>query len=160
MERKVIEKTEDIIRDILNEGININNIDNLYKLSKIKHMAKEDMEMNYGRYGNSYGRRYYGRDSYGENYGNYGNYGEYGNYGARGYDAKYRGFDSIDRMGDNYGRYMEGRERYGAGHEDTKKSLKYMLESMEDFVKMLKQDAGSPEEMSMIRESVQRIANM
>ena len=98
-------------------------------------------------------------------YGNYGRYGDYGragydSYGRRGYDAKYRGFDSIDRMGDNYGRYMEGRERYGAGHEDTKKSLKYMLESMEDFVKMLKQDAGSPEEMSMIRESVQRIANM
>lgn len=158
MEKKLIEKTEDLIKEILDKGINVNNIDNLVKLTKIKHYTKEDMEMNYGRYGrgpgyDSYGRRYYGRDSYGENY------GEYGNYGARGYDTKYRGYGHLDEMADHYGRYSENRERYGS-NEDTKRSLKYMLESMEDFVKMLKEDAKSQEEMSMIRESVQRIANM
>ena len=44
--------------------------------------------------------------------------------------------------------------------KDTKKSLKYMLESMEDFARMLKEDAQSEEEVMMIRETAQRIAQM
>ena len=48
MEDKVIQKTEDSINKIIDEGITTTNLDNLYKLSKIKHMAKEDKEMNYG----------------------------------------------------------------------------------------------------------------
>ena len=149
---------EEKIKEILDEDISPNNLDNLYKLSKIKHMAKEDKTMNYGTYGNygNYGRNVgydsYGRDAYGR--------GNYGEYGRRGYDAKYRGYDHIDRMGENYGRYMEGRERYGANSEDTKRSLKYMLESMEDFAKMLREDAQSQEEVQMIRETAQRIASM
>lgn len=166
MEEKLIEKTDEKIKEILDDDITPSNLDNLYKLSKIKHMAKEDKNMNYGNYGN-YGRgRSAGYDSYGENYGrgNYGNYNGYGNYGdgsygKRGYDAKYRGYDHIDRMGENYGRYMEGRERYGA-NEDTKKSLEYMLRSAEDFFRMLKEDAQSQEEVMMIKETAQRIAQM
>ena len=166
MEEKLIEKTNEKIKEILDDDITPSNLDNLYKLSKIKHMAKEDKNMNYGNYGN-YGRgRSAGYDSYGENYGrgNYGNYNGYGNYGdssygRRGYDAKYRGYDHIDRMGENYGRYMEGRERYGA-NEDTKKSLEYMLRSAEDFFRMLKEDAQSQEEVMMIKETAQRIAQM
>ena len=110
-------------------------------------MAKEDECMNYGNYGN-YGRGA-GYDAYGRN-----SYGD--NYGRRGYDMKYRGFEHLDRMSDNYGRYSESRERYGAS-EDTKRSLKYMLESMEDFVKMLKGEANTQEELQMIRETVQRM---
>ena len=141
---------------VLDEDINTNNLDHLYKLSKIKHMAKEDKEM-YGEYGN-YGRgRRAGYDSYGRD-----NYGEYdrGNYGRRGYDMKYRGHEHLDRMYDDYGRYMESRERYGAGSEDSKKSLKYMLESMEDFARKLKEDATSQEEVMMIKQTAQRIAQM
>ena len=100
----------------------------------------------YGRY-DGYGRRP-GYDSYGRD-----------NYGRRGYDAKYRGHDYIERMNDNYGRYMYGKERYG-NSEDTKRSLKYMLESMEDFAHMLKEDAQNPEEVQMIRDTAQRIASM
>lgn len=163
MEEKLIEKTDEKIKEILDDDITPSNLDNLYKLSKIKHMAKEDKNMNYGNYGRG---RSAGYDSYGENYGrgNYGNYNGYGNYGdgsygRRGYDAKYRGYDHIDRMGENYGRYMEGRERYGA-NEDTKKSLEYMLRSAEDFFRMLKEDAQSQEEVMMIKETAQRIAQM
>ena len=157
MEERVIEKTNEKIKQILDEDININNIDNLYKLSKIKHMAKEDKAM-YGNYGRRPGYDSYGREHYGENY-NDGNYGNYGNYGRRGYDMKYRGHDHLDRIYDNYGRYMEGRERYGA-NEDSKKSLRYMLESMEDFARMLRDDASSQEEVEMIRQTAQRIAQM
>lgn len=158
MEERVIEKTEESITKILDEGLNTTNLDHLYKLIDIYKDAKEVKEMNYGNYG---GRRpgydSYGRDEYGR-----GNYGEYSrdSYGARGYDRRYRGHDSLDRMYQDYGRYMGDRERYGAGSEDSKKSLKYMLESMEDFARMLKEDATSQEEVMMIKQTAQRIANM
>ena len=45
MEDKVISKMEESISKIIEEGVTTNNLDNLYKLSKIKHMAKEDKEM-------------------------------------------------------------------------------------------------------------------
>lgn len=156
MESKVIEKMEDSINKILKEGLNTNNLDTLYKLSKVKHMAKEDEKMNYGNY-NGRGPGYDNYGNYGEsNYGR-GNYGE--NYGTRGRDMRYRGHEHLDRMYDNYGRYEEGRQRYGA-NEDTKKSLEYMLRSMEDFARMLKEEATSQEEVMMIKQTAQRIANM
>ena len=147
MEERVIDKVEEKIKVILDEDINVNNLDHLYKLSKIKHMAKEDKHMNYGNYGRNYYGESYGRDSYGESY------------GRRGYDAKYRGYEHLDRIADNYGRYEEGRSRYGA-NEDTKRSLEYMLRCMEDFVHMLKEEAQSQEELMMIKETTKRIANM
>ena len=152
MEDRVIQKVEEKIQHILDEDINTNNLDHLFKLSKIKHLAKEDKEM-YGEYG----ARRPGYDSYG----NYGNYGEYGrdSYGRRGYDMKYRGHEYIDRMAGEYGRYEEGKQRYGA-NEDTKRSLQYMLKSMEDFARMLKEEAKSQEEVQMIRDTAQRIAQM
>ena len=155
MEDKVIEKMEESINKIIDEGVTTNNLDHLYKLSKIKHLAKEDKEM----YGNYEGRRP-GYDSYGR-YGEYGNYGEYrdGRYGRRGRDMKYRGDDEIDRIGENYGRYMESRQRYG-NNEDTLKSLEYMLESAVNFFDMLKSDANSQEEMNLIRKYAQRISQM
>ena len=106
---------------------------------------------NYGEYGRSdYGRGNYGRDSYGRD-----------EYGARRRDSRgrYRGHDYLDEMYEDYGRYMEGRERYGAS-EETMKSLKYMLKSMEDFAHMLKEEANSEEEIEMIRQTAQRIAQM
>ncbi|MEE3324785.1 MAG: hypothetical protein VZR33_05565 [Methanosphaera sp.] len=161
MQDRILDETSKVLKKILDEGIEQNNnleyLDKLVDIQKdvykIKCM-KEGNEMygNYGNYGENYGRRAgydsYGRDNYGEN-----------SYGRRGYDAKYRGHDHLERMYDNYGRYMYGRERYG-NSEDTKKSLKYMLESMEDFAKMLRDEAQSQEEVQMIRETAQRIAQM
>lgn len=109
---------------------------------------KEESEM-YGRYGRDsygeYGRGSYGRDSYGRR--------------ERDSRGRYRGHEYMDEMYDYYGRYMEGRSRYGA-NEDTRKSLEYMLRSMEDFARMLKEDAGSEQEVQMIRDTAQRIAQM
>lgn len=151
MQEKLEMKTEESINKILDEGITTNNLEYLYKLTKINKIAKEEENMYNGNY-NEYGR------------GNYNNYGReynenYNDYGRRGRDSRYRGYGHIDRMYNEYGRYMDGRERYGA-NEDTKKSLKYMLESMEDFARMLKEDAKSQEEVQMIRETAQRIAQM
>ena len=150
MEEKLIKKMEESITNILDSGLNTNNLDTLYKLSKIKHMTKEDMEMNYNGRGPGY-------ETYGDYYRNYRGYDD--NYRARGRDMRYRGHDYLDEMHEDYSRYMEGRERYGA-NEDTRKSLKYMLKSMEDFARMLKEDAQNEEEVEMIRQTAQRIAQM
>ena len=143
MEEKVIEKVEEKIKEVLDTDVNPNNIEYLYKLSKIKHMAKEDKEMNYGNYGN-YGRRY---DAYGEYRGG-------DNYGRRGYDMKYRGGDSLDRMSGEYGRYRESYNRYGAG-EETDRSFHYMVKALEDFIKVLHEEAETPQQKQMLRESLQ-----
>ena len=164
MQDRILDETSKTLKKLLDEGIEQNNnleyLDKLVDIQKdvykIKRM-KEDENM-YGEYGRYEGRRYdaYGRDNYGDNYSR-GSYGE--SYGKRGYDAKYRGHEYIDRIGENYGRYMYGRERYG-NSEDTKRSLKYMLESMEDFAHKLREDAQSQEEVQMIRETAQRIESM
>ena len=148
---KTIEKTEQSIEKILDEGLNTNNLEHLYKLSKIKHMAKEDKEMyeNYGNYGR--GRRA-GYDSYGR--GDYrGNYGR-DEYGRRGYDMKYRGEDELDRMSGEYERYQESR-RYGAG-EETDKSFHYMVKALEDFIRVLHEEAETEPQRQMLRETLQR----
>ena len=151
MEQKVIEKVNEQIKQILENGIDVNNLEHLYKLSKIKHMAKEDENMNYGNYGNYGGRRAgydaYGRDSYGR--------GSYGEYGARGYDRRYRGDDSLDRMSGEYGRYMESRSRYGAG-EETDKSFHYMTKALEDFIRVLYEEADNEQQKQQLRETLQR----
>lgn len=131
------------------EGLTTNNLDIVYKLSKIKHMVKEDENMNYGNYGRRAGYDSYGREHYGE----YGNYGEH--YGRRGYDRKYRGDDSLDRMSGEYGRYMESREHYGAG-EETDKSFHYMVKALEDFIRVLHEEADTPQQKQMLKESLQR----
>ena len=149
MEEKVIEKVEEKIKEIVDSEVSPNNIEYLYKLSKIKHLAKEDKEM-YGNYGNYYGARRLGYDSYGREY-----YGEYGNYGRRGYDMKYRGEEEMDRMAGEYGRYMESRNRYGAG-EETDKSFHYMVKALEDFIRVLHEEAETPQQKQMLNETLQR----
>ena len=164
MHDRVIEETKKYIGQVMDEGIGEgNNLEYLDKLIDIQKDAyeikcmKEDKEM-YGNYGNysGYGRGgNYGRDEYGR-----GSYGR-DEYGARSRDSRgrYRGHEHLDRMYDDYGRYMEGRERYGA-NEDTMRSLQYMLKSMEDFARMLKEEASSEQEVQMIRETAQKIAQM
>ena len=154
MHEKLEKKTEESINKILEEGLNTNNLDHLYKLTKINHIAKEEENMNnYGNYGgrragyDSYGRDAYGRDSY----------GEYGRdaYGRRGYDMKYRGDDSLDRMAGEYGRYQESRNRYGAGSEESDKSFHYMVKALEDFIMVLKEEAESPQQKQQLMQSLQ-----
>ena len=151
MHEKLEKKTEESINKILDEGITTNNLDHLYKLTKINHIVKEEENMNYG----NYGARRPGYDTYGR--GGYGEYGNYGRdeYGRRGYDMRYRGDEEIDRMRGEYGRYMESRNRYGAG-EETDKSFHYMVKALEDFVKVLHEEADTPQQKQMLNETLQR----
>ena len=136
MEQRLTEKVEERMKEILDEGINASNIENLYKLTKIKHLTKEDMCMNYGNYGN-YGRR-----------------PGYDSYDRRGRDMRYRGDEELDRMSGEYGRYMESRS-YGDG-EETDKSFHYMIKSLENFIKVLHEEAETPQQRQMLQETLQR----
>jgi len=170
--KQVKNKTEEIMKKIVDkdiETIGSIEIESLYKLEDIhkdianeehwKRKENENMRYSYGNYGGNYGNyngRRAGYDSYGNEYGR--------SYGRQGRDMRYRGDEQIDRMSESYGRYEEGREQYNRGNygakDDTLKSLEYMLQSAEDFFKMLRQDATSPEEMQLFQEYTQRIAQM
>ena len=161
---KLNEKLEEKICQIIEEDISPNNIEMLDMLVDIhKDVANEEYwkgkekEMRYSEYGRGYV----------EGYGRRGGYNERGgSYNARGRDSRgrYKGHDYIDEMYGEYGNYEEGRQEYNRGNygakNDTLKSLEYMLESMVDFVEMLKSEAGSQEEMQLIREYTQKIAQM
>lgn len=151
MENKIIEETDKYIKQIMEQGIGENNnLEHLNKLVETQKDAykikciKEDEEM-YGEYGN-YGRgRRPGYDSYGK-------YSD--NYGKRGYDRKYRGYDHLDRMYGDYDRYTESRENYGAG-EESDKSYHYMTKSLGEFMKYLFEEAETPQQKQMLRETIQ-----
>ena len=174
MQKKVKNETEKVIKNILEQGIKPDNIDYLYKLIDVhKDVANEEhwdgeekeetgMRYSYGREG-GYGA--YSEDSYGRRRrDSRGRYMEGGNYGRRGVDAKYRGHDLIEDVYQNYGNYSEGREEYGRGNygakEDTMKSLEYMLQSVVEFITMLKDEAGSQEEFEMIKKYTKKISEM
>lgn len=107
--------------------------------------------MRYGGYG---ARRRDGRNQYS---------GEYGRRGGQG-SGRYRGYDYIDEMNELYGNYNEGKEsyrrgNYGAG-EDSIRSLDYMLKSVHQFMRMLKDDADNQEEVELIQEYARKIGDM
>lgn len=149
MREKLEKKAEEAINKILNEGLNTNNLETLYKLVDIYKDSKEVESMNYGNYGN-YGGRGPGYDTYGRN-----EYGRYDNYGRRGYDMRYRGEEEMDRMAGEYGRYMESRQRYGTG-EETDKSFHYMIKALEDFIRVLHEEADTPQQKQMLNEALQK----
>ena len=152
-----LDKVKNLLEESNNEitGNNLEAIGDLVDIYKdicnVEYWyEKEDNEM----YGNN------GRDSYGE-YGR-GYYGEYGRrgrdyYGRRERDSRgrYRGDDEMDRMMGEYGRYMESRNRYGAG-EETDKSFHYMVKALEDFIKVLHEEADTEQQRQMLRETIQR----
>ena len=158
------EQIEEKIKIILDEGIHSENLETLGELIDIhkdlcneKYWKKKEevIDMNYNR-----------------GYGEYGNYGEYGRrrrdsrgrYMRRGVDSRYQGHEMIDEMHDGYQEYSEGREAYNRGNygakNDAMKSLDYMLQSVTQFIEMLKQDASSQEEMELIKKYTREISEM
>ena len=138
-----LEKTKEQIKHINDNGINESNLEHLYKLVDIYKDVKE-VECMYNGYGNYSGRDV--RYSRGNDYGY--------NYGRRGYDAKYRGDESLDRMYGEYGRYMESRNMYGAS-EDTDRSFHYMVKALEDFIKVLHEEAETPQQKQELMATLQ-----
>ena len=156
LKKQVKEKVDEIIAQIVEEGIDKNNLESLGELIDIhKDLANEEywdikkevMSMNYREYGEEYSEGY-GARGRGRRRDSRGRYMERGRGRGRG---NYRGEDMIDEMYENYQEYSEGREEYNRGnygaYSTTMKSLDYMLQSVVEFIEMLKKDAGSQEEM-------------
>jgi hypothetical protein len=160
---KLKEETDKSMKRVLEQGVQTNNVDFLYKMIDIKkdiaEIEKEEQEMMYGNYGRyddmsySGGRR---RDSRGR-------YMEGDSYGRRGVKGtgrgRYRGEEMMDEMAYHYGNYNEGREQYGAD-EETMKSFEYMLKSFKDYYKHLKQEASSPQEVKMLEQTAEEMLEM
>ena len=160
---KLKEETDKSMKRVLEQGVQTNNVDFLYKMIDIKkdiaEIEKEEQEMMYGNYGRyddmsySGGRR---RDSRGR-------YMEGSSYGRRGVPGsgrgRYRGEEMMDEMAYHYGNYNEGREQYGADQE-TMKSFQYMLKSFKDYYKHLKQEASSQQEVQMLEDVAREISEM
>ena len=165
---KLKEETDKSMKRVLEQGVQTNNVDFLYKMIDIKkdiaEIEKEEQEMMYSNYGNydnygEYDRSYGGgrrRDSRGR-------YMEGGSYGRRGVPGsgrgRYRGEEMMDEMAYHYGNYNEGREQYGAD-EETMKSFKYMLKSFKDYYKHLKEEASSPQEVKLLEETAREMLEM
>jgi hypothetical protein len=50
---------------------------------------------------------------------------------------------------------MESRNRYGAG-EETDRSFHYMVKALEDFIKVLHEEAETQQQHQMLNETLQR----
>lgn len=160
---KLKEETDKSMKRVLEQGVQTNNVDFLYKMIDIKkdiaEIEKEEQEMMYGNYGRYDDMSYSGgrsRDSRGR-------YMEGSSYGRRGVKGtgrgRYRGEEMMDEMAYHYGNYNEGREQYGAD-EETMKSFKYMLKSFKDYYKHLKDEASSQQEVKMLEDVAREISEM
>ena len=170
---QIKDEVEEKIEKILETGIKTDNVDLLYKLvdihkdienEKYWNKKKEVYNMNYRNYDEYpdgytiYDRR--GMPGMGRRYGE----GNYGRRGVPGTGRRYRGEDMLDQMHEMYNDYSDNKEEYGRGNygaeEDTMKSLDYMLKSVVQFIKMLKEDASSEEEMQLIKKYSRKISEM
>lgn len=155
---KLKEQVDEKLENIIEQGVQGSNLDVLGKLVDIKkdleeikcYEEKGGDDMRY-RDGNEYGRR--GVPGTGR--------GRRRSYSRRG---NYRGEEMIDEMYGAYQEYSEGSEEYGNGNYEAKdatmESLEYMLESVVEFIKMLKNEANSQEEIKLIKKYTEKIANM
>ena len=161
---KLKEETDKSMKRVLEQGVQTNNVDFLYKMIDIKkdiaEIEKEEQEMMY--YGNYYDDGNYGRRGVpGTGRGRYSEgEGSYGRRGVRGTGrGRYRGEEMMEEMQYHYGNYNEGREQYGAD-EETMKSFKYMLKSFKDYYKHLKDEASSQQEVKMLEDVAREISEM
>ena len=159
---KLKEETDKSMKRVLEQGVQTNNVDFLYKMIDIKkdiaEIEKEEQEMMYGNYGRyddmsySGGRR---RDSRGR-------YMEGGSYGRRGVPGtgrgRYRGEEMMDEMAYHYGNYSEGRQ-YGAEGE-AMEALSNLMESAYEYFKELKENANSPDEVKMMEHYFKKMGQM
>lgn len=152
-------ETERIIKQITENGLQIANVELLYKLIDIhkdieneKYWKEKEENMMYRDYDNYSGGR--SRDSRGRYMDSYGRRGVPGT--GRG---RYRGYDMIEEMGEHYGDYSEGRDNYGNDRE-TEKSFDKMLQSLEDFTYLIMQEADSQDKIEKVRKTARKISEM
>lgn len=164
---KLKEETDKSMKRVLEQGVQTNNVDFLYKMIDIKkdiaEIEKEEQEMMYGNYGNydNYGEydRSYGGGRRRDSRGRYMEGGSYGRRGVKGTGrGRYRGEEMMDEMMYHYGNYSEG-SSYGAEGE-AMESLSNLMESAYEYFKELKGNANSPEEIKMMEHYFKKMGQM
>lgn len=154
---KTKEEVEKLIKQVTESGLQVANVELLYKLIDIhkdinneEYWKKKEENMMYRDYDNYSGGR--SRDSRGRYMDSYGRRGVPGT--GRG---RYRGYDMIEEMGEHYGNYSEGRDNYGNDRE-TEKSFDKMLQSLEDFTYLIMQEADSQDKIEKVRKTARKIS--
>ena len=160
---KTKEEVEKLIKQITESGLQVANVELLYKLIDIhkdieneKYWKEKEEESMYR------GRDFFMDDSYngGRSRDSRGRYMD-GSYGRRGVPGtgrgRYRGYDMIEEMGEHYGDYSEGRDNYGNDRE-TEKSFDKMLQSLEDFTYLIMQEADSQDKIEKVRKTARKIS--
>lgn len=154
---KTKEEVEKLIKQVTESGLQVANVELLYKLIDIhkdieneKYWKEKEENMMYRDYDNYSGGR--SRDSRGRYMESYGRRGVPGT--GRG---RYRGYDMIEEMGEHYGDYSEGRDNYGNDRE-TEKSFDKMLQSLEDFTYLIIQEADSPDKIEKVKRTARKIS--
>ena len=162
---KAKEEVEKLIKQITESGLQVANVELLYKLIDIhKDMANEEYWKEKEEESMYRGRDYFMDDSYngGRSRDSRGRYMD-GSYGRRGVPGtgrgRYRGYDMIEEMGEHYGDYSEGRDTYGNDRE-TEKSFDKMLQSLEDFTYLIMQEADSQDKIEKVRKTARKIREM
>ena len=176
IQSKVKEEIEKQIKTVMDNGLQPNELDKLYMLVDIHKdleneeywkTKKEEIEMRYNDYSgyngysgysdyNGYGNESYGRRGVpGSGRGRY----REGSYGRRGVDSKYKGEESLNGMYESYREYSDGKNMYGNDNQ-TMESYEYMLKSLKDFYKHLTKEASSQEEVEMLKDTIQEMAQM
>ena len=157
---KAKEEVEKLIKAATENGLQASNVQLLYQLIDIH----KDIE-NEKYWKNKEEAMRYMRDDYGtEDYRGGRSRDSQGRFMGDRRMTSYRGQRVLDEMYDGYRNYSDGREEYNRGNYgakgETMKSLEYMLESVTDFIEMLQNDAGSQEEIDMIKKYTRRISEM
>lgn len=146
---KILEITCSYLEEVGEQGLSSADIDYLSKVVDIYKDMKEVECMNNGRY---------------SDYREYNEYGRYDNYGRRGVDARYRAETYMDNMRGSYRNYEDARNEYNRGNygakEDGLKELEYMMHAAMKFIKMVKEEATSPEEQEIVRKHIMKISEM
>lgn len=148
------QKSEEVIKTILDEGIRTDNIDLLYKIIDVhKDIENEEywkikeeciMYRDYGNY-NGYNEGN-GRGRYNEGYGRRGVPGS-----GRG---RYRGEEMLDEMKYHYGAYQNS---YNAGNYNAKEDSSYkMTEAFKEFVYAVGEELD-PKDKQMFKQAMQEM---
>ena len=157
---KAKEEVEKLIKTATENGLQASNVQLLYQLIDIH----KDIE-NEKYWKNKEEAMRYMREDYGpEDYRGGRSRDSRGRYMGDRRSESYRGQRVLDEMYDGYRNYSDGREEYNRGNYgakgETMRSLEYMLGSVTDFIEMLQNDAGSQEEVDMIKKYTRRISEM
>ena len=167
---EIKELVEKELKQLIKDGIQTDNIDNIDKLVDIHKdienecywkNKEEVMKMRYSDYDEG---KYSMYDYEDDRYGRRGIPGS----GRRRYRGDYRhGTESgemMNKMSEHYGDYEYSKEEFGRGNygakNDTMKSLEYMLQAAMEFMERLEEEADSPEEVQLVKKYAKKIGMM